>query len=1264
MSSPSGSNSSAAAAFHEGVRLHGAGRLAEASRAYRSALEADATMPEAHNNLGSVLAASGSLVEATECFREAVRLQPAYPQALMNLGLALTATRQFDEAVLAFEQAAAVMPESAEVQVNLGGALYQAGRESESAPCFVRALSLDASNADAWNNYSAVLRKEGRLDSALDAMQRAVALRADDATFKANLGLILRELDRQAEAEQVLRSALAIAPTNVTVLSTLAGGLWELGQVEEAVTLARRAVELDPHESEAWLVLANASSDRLEHEEALALLARSLEAKPRNETAHFNRALILLARGELAEGWAEYEWRWEMSKFARDRRVFAQPAWDGSSLDGRTILLHHEQGLGDTIQFARYAAELRQRWDACVIVEAQPSLASLIARSPGVSAVVTAGDPSPAFDVHAPLMSLPYLLQTTLESVPADVPYLSAQMRPIASRVSRECALSVGLVWGGHPKHTRDAVRSVSLDRFAPMADVPGVQLHALQVGPAARQLEQSALRSRIIDLAPEIRDFEDTAAAIEALDLVITVDTSVAHLAGALGKEVWILLPYAADFRWLLNRTDSPWYPTARLFRQHTIGVWDDVFADVLAALRIRAGADHETAERMIMLPSAHKYRDGVPRFTLSLPMAALGEADGAQRFEMERVGNGVDSEARYFLDQGLRDGDACVSVGDEWGLTAFSVATAPGRSLPTLAVVESEQASRTMRANALRNQLTGEVLPVVANPASAAPIETLVREEPRLRGRRIVLHVARPGGVSASIAQSEGLLRDAQLAAIVWPFRPDGAGSPAQEDAIAVLESLALYGFQHFVLVPAGAEPELVPFTGEAAATVFSLSPSFIDAHDARETSADWTAVAGPSAMAPMNASSRRAHLASPFGAAEPRTLRLGLDMEINPTTGWGNYALNLAIHSLARGNPMPVLFQPPELGGLTPLQLTALEPALDEHRTAHTLLSRAGREGLSADFPMMRALANNLEVAMAHLKVQGTRTIGTVFFEDAHIDTVGVARGRGFDRIVAGSTWNAEVMRAHGLTNVRTVIQGIDPTVFHPAPRSGMFGDRFIVFSGGKLEYRKGQDIVVAAFREFARRHEDAMLMVAWHNNWPQTMAEVPLAGHVSTAPVADALGRLDIRGWLARNGIPADRVIDVGRTPNAMMGQIVREAHVALFPNRAEGGTNLVAMECMASGVPTILSANTGHLDFAREELCFTLRDQRAVRAPAGVRSVDGWGESSVEEAVDALERAYADWTEAQRRAARASVELQRHAWSRQIGLLLESIADLF
>ncbi|TBW33562.1 glycosyltransferase [Siculibacillus lacustris] len=381
-----------------------------------------------------------------------------------------------------------------------------------------------------------------------------------------------------------------------------------------------------------------------------------------------------------------------------------------------------------------------------------------------------------------------------------------------------------------------------------------------------------------------------------------------------------------------------------------------------------------------------------------------------------------------------------------------------------------------------------------------------------------------------------------------------------------------------------------------------------------------------------------------------------------------GWGVYGLNLALHWAA--DPDLQAFCSFPIGedqiAVDKLRRRALDPfVIRSGQLVADLGTRAGRT-ITVDSPLLAALGNDFRTTPgAHgVRLSGSPDVGVVFFEVPQMDAETLARAKAFKLIVAGSTWNEKILREYGLDNVTTVIQGIDPTLFHPAPRLGTQADRFLVFSGGKLELRKGQDLVVAAFARFARRHPEALLVTAWHSPWPQFARTLDQSGRAAPIPF-DANGKaVDTAAWARANGIADDQFLDLGAVPNAFMPPILREMDVALFPNRSEGGTNLVAMECMACGVPTILSANTGHLDLIDDDACFPLRRQTAVAgAGAAVGGTAGWGESSVDDIVEALEQAHADRAEARRRGAGGAEMLADLTWSRTAAAMKRIVLSL-
>ena len=351
-----------------------------------------------------------------------------------------------------------------------------------------------------------------------------------------------------------------------------------------------RHTAANPQDAEAFHNLANVYDALGRSDEALASFERAIAIEPQRAEAHFARALVLLARGEYAQGWKEYDWRWKVGAFNAPARRFAQPMWQGEPRDGQTILLHGETGLGDTLMFVRYASLVAERC-ATVVLECQPQLKSLLAKVKGVGQIVAQGDALLAFDAHSPFIALPRVLGTTLETIPWSGPYVHADPALVAEWRSRIASgdpgrVKVGLVWATNPENPSSVKKSLALQTFAPLAAVPRLEVYSLQKGPAAGELASAPPGLEITDLGPHLRDFADTAAVASLLELIITVDTSVAHLSGAMGLPTWVVLSHSPDWRYHLQRSDNPWYPTMRLFRQPSDGDWAAVVAEVTNAL------------------------------------------------------------------------------------------------------------------------------------------------------------------------------------------------------------------------------------------------------------------------------------------------------------------------------------------------------------------------------------------------------------------------------------------------------------------------------------------------------------------------------------------------------------------------------------------------------------------------------------------------------------------------------------------------------
>jgi len=516
------------------------------------AIALDGTVVTFHNNLGNVLKDQGKLDQALACYRRALELKPDYALAHNNLGLVLSGQGNLDGAVACYRRATELKPDFAEAHNNLGTALMHLGKLDEAVASFRRALELKPDYTEAHNNLGNAFEHQGKLDEAVACFRRALELKPDYAQVHNNLGVALQER----------------------------------GTLDEAVACYRRALELKPDYPEAHNNLGNALKEQGTLDKAVACYRRALELKPDYAEAHTDLAIACLLTGDWRRGWPEYQWRWQTKGFAARR--FGQPLWNGESLAGKTILLHAEQGLGDTIQFIRYAPMVK-RYGGTVVVECQKPLLALLEGSPGVDHLIGQGDRLPAFDVHAPLLSLPLVLQTSLATIPASIPYLfpkAAIVERWRKTLVEIDGFKIGITWQGNPTFRGDRCRSIPLRWFAPLAQVPGVRLLSLQKGAGAEQLAEVGDLFEVTELGSRLHDFADTAAVMKNLDLVITSDTGPAHLAGALGVPVWVALSFVPDWRWLLDRGDSPWYPTARLFRQREPGDWHAVFEEIKKAL------------------------------------------------------------------------------------------------------------------------------------------------------------------------------------------------------------------------------------------------------------------------------------------------------------------------------------------------------------------------------------------------------------------------------------------------------------------------------------------------------------------------------------------------------------------------------------------------------------------------------------------------------------------------------------------------------
>ena len=551
----------------------------------------------AYNDMAIALQRAGRHTEALEKSRQAASIKPEDARTHHVMGFILQTQGRYAEAIESYERAVRLKPDFARAYDHLGVALSEVGRSDEAIESHRKAVELDPSCAGAYNNLAIALGSQNRFDEAIANYQQALHLEPDLADTHYNLANVLRQQGRYEEAIADFSRAIELRADHAEAYNNMGRALKECGRLGEAMENYEKAIDLNPRLAEAYNNLGLLHRAQGQYDQAIESCQKAIQLKPEYANAHWNYSLALLSCGRFGEGWEEYQWRRKAKLGAILDAQREKPAsWDGSPFAGKRLLIRYEQGMGDNLQFIRYAPIVKARGGTVIFETLRPLLA-LLEGFEGIDELVEAspdGRPTVEFDLDVFVLDLPRVFGTTVETIPADIPYLHADRAKVDAWSEKlpSDGFKVGVVWAGSPRHTDDANRSCSLEHFGPLGQIDGVRLFGLQKGPAASQTQQIEGTMPFSNLGDEFEDFADTAAAIENLDVVVSVDTAVLHLAGAMGKEVWGLLPFDADWRWLRERQDSPWYPTMKLFRQSKPGDWDGVFDYVAAELRKCVGA------------------------------------------------------------------------------------------------------------------------------------------------------------------------------------------------------------------------------------------------------------------------------------------------------------------------------------------------------------------------------------------------------------------------------------------------------------------------------------------------------------------------------------------------------------------------------------------------------------------------------------------------------------------------------------------------
>ncbi|HZZ09840.1 MAG TPA: tetratricopeptide repeat protein [Paraburkholderia sp.] len=572
-----------------GVLRHQQGQHAEAAELVRRAVNLRPEDAGLQLNLGNALKALGQIDNAIEQFRNALTLAPTFPMAHYNLGNAYAAAGRHEDAADAFAKSLRLQPDDASSHNNLGNALHALGRHAEAIDSFRKALALRPGHAGALNNLGMSLNALGRAEEAIPSFQAALAVERRFVAAHFNLANTLDATGRHEEAVAAFQTALGLQPNLPPAIFGLGNALAALGRHAQALPYFERAVGFDPQFALAWLSLGTAHQALGAHAAAVRAFDQALRLRPDLASAHMNRALAWLAQRDFARGLPEYEWRLQTQS---QPVVQTLPRWHGEPIEGRTLFIHAEQGFGDTLQFARFVPLAAQR-AARVVLEVQPQLLPLLA--PAAQAwrvtLIAQGAPRPTADLQCPLLSLPLALGITYDTIPARLPYLSvppAYARKWRGSLGGHAKRKIGIAWSGRIQ--QNETRSMPLAALDPLFALDGIDWIVLQPELGADEraaLDAHARAGSVHRFDKRLNDFADTAAIIDRLDAVVSIDTSIAHLAGALRKPLWLMLPFAADWRWFKGETRSTWYPDTTLVRQSQPGQWRDVVETVVKAIQ-----------------------------------------------------------------------------------------------------------------------------------------------------------------------------------------------------------------------------------------------------------------------------------------------------------------------------------------------------------------------------------------------------------------------------------------------------------------------------------------------------------------------------------------------------------------------------------------------------------------------------------------------------------------------------------------------------
>ncbi len=1125
----------------------------EALKNYQKVIELNPFLSEAHNNIAIIYKSLNKYDEAEKAFRMAVKVKPDNSCAMSNLSnlsigkdnseeyrlaFELFEKKEFTAAKNIIESLLDKSPGNIHLLTSLGIIYFNLNNFEKSAEFYKRIIELNDGNAEAQYSLGVCYQNLENNDLALKQYKKAIELKPDYIDAFNNLGLLYSSLKNYDEAEKCFNKALKCNPKYFNSMINLGTIKLHRDDFDSALDYFNKALEISVDEknnagkSVAYSNIGFVYLRRKNLREAIKYFNTGIDLDPESVLAHYNKAEALLMLGQFEEGWKEYEWRQGRKDFGKRKfdEIF-KPEYD---LKGKRVLIYAEQGLGDAIQFIRYLPMLKEK--GChIILECGKELHGLLYNFHSADEIIERNfneRPDIEYDYEVPLLSLPLYFKTSSDNIPAKIPYLSVNEElkdKWANIINDNEKLKIGIVWAGSPIHTNDRHRSVRLQQFLSLLSVEGTHFFSMQKGFPVIQVNDYQLL--LTNLDDHIKSFADTSAIIENLDLIITVDTSVAHLAGALGKKTWVLLPYLPDWRWLEEGERSIWYPTIKLYRQPKISDWNSVFKRLKEDLTDFVKSKNEN--KIININHSFSSLENV-----------------IKELSNKNINN---NNFTYELDENIF---SQIKLEDNAEILNLGYA---GNYLNILSSQNIEKINTLLTPQKYYFESNGKEYDlIIANnflQYNLAPYHVLKEFKKILKPGGYLVVIVPSLNISEEKIEKAGLISLSPVH--LWKSLLKRSG----------LETIYNYvGDEYFIFISLNSEAKYDP-------------------------------------------------------------LYLGLTSGEN--FGWGVCSKYLRKELSNKVNIINI----------------------DENEYLNQSRNVKGT--------VFHAL-NNHDFSGLH-PVRGTKNIGYTFFE-YELNDAAVKNAVNYDIILGGSSWNEQKLKERGIENSDVLIQGVDPELFYPGEKEKS-NDLFIIFSGGKFELRKGQDIVLKALKVLQQKFSDIILINAWYNLWPHTMHSMEISKYINYEYKGETWKNFMIN-LCKINDIDGNKVFSLPITPGNKLRDLYLNSDIGLFPNRCEGGTNLVLMEYMACGKPVIASFNSGHKDILTPNNSLPLKEMHEFKLfDDNKKLIADWEEPDLDEIISKLEYAYNNRDAIKKIGKKAGEYMKDYTWEKTTDSLLRIVNKL-